>query len=110
MQELIKYKGFQVAPAELEDVLISLPEVFDACVIPVPNEEAGEHARAYVVLNPEFKGKVSEKQIADQLAALVAHHKKLYGGCVFVDKIPKTESGKLLRRMVIDMDRKRSQR
>mmetsp|Transcript_6098 Transcript_6098/g.17045 ORF Transcript_6098/g.17045 Transcript_6098/m.17045 type:complete len:156 (-) Transcript_6098:92-559(-) len=105
IKELIKYKGFQVAPAELEGLLLTSPDIVDACVIPVPDDEAGEVPRAYVVVRSEAKGKVSEQDVLDYVAARAASHKHLRGGVVMCDSIPKTESGKILRRLVIAMDR-----
>ena len=103
LKELIKYKGFQVAPAELEDVLMSHPEIADSTVIPVENDEAGEVPRAYVVLVEGSS--ISEAEIQEYVATKVAPHKKIRGGVVFTDAIPKTASGKILRRVVIAQDR-----
>ena len=103
LKELIKYKGFQVAPAELEDVLMSHPEIADSTVIPVENDEAGEVPRAYVVLAEGSS--MSEADIQEYVATKVAPHKKLRGGVVFTEAIPKTASGKILRRVVIAQDR-----
>ena len=103
LKELIKYKGFQVAPAELEDVLCTHPDVVDATCIPSECEEAGEVPRAYVVLSKE--GALTEQQVQDYVAERVAPHKRLRGGVVFTDAIPKTASGKILRRVVVEQDR-----
>ena len=102
LKELIKYKGFQVAPAELEEVLCSHPGVADATVIPVEDDEAGELPRAYVVRKTDD---VTEDSVSAFVAERVAPHKKLRGGVVFIDAIPKTASGKILRREVVAMDR-----
>ena len=103
LKELIKYKGFQVAPAELEEVLCLHDQVDDATVIPVEDEDAGELPRAYVVKKTESD--VTEQQILDWVSERVAPHKKIRGGVVFVDSIPKTASGKILRREGVDLDR-----
>ena len=103
LKELIKYKGFQVAPAELEEVVLSHDDVADATVIPVPDDEAGEVPRAYVVLKPDTA--LAEDVLAAWVAERVAPHKKLRGGVVYTDEIPKTASGKILRRVVIENDR-----
>ena len=95
--------GFQVAPAELEDVLMSHPEIADSTVIPVENDEAGELPRAYVVLAEGST--LKEADVQDYVASKVAPHKKLRGGVIFTDAIPKTASGKILRRFVIRQDR-----
>src|SRR5205807_9696550 len=71
-KELIKYKGFQVPPAELEALLLTHPQVADAAVIPCPDDEAGEVPRAFVVL----KEKVSAKEILDFVAERVAPFKR----------------------------------
>jgi len=103
LKELIKYKGFQVAPAELEALLLTHPAVLDAVVIPRPDKEGGEVPRAYCVLRPNSN--VTGEDIVTWAAPLVAHFKKLRGGVIFVDQIPKTSSGKILRREVVAMDR-----
>lgn len=109
LKELIKYKGFQVAPAELEALLLKHPAVADTTVIPRADDQAGEVPRAYVVLSPDYAG--DEAEAAEEIVAYVgdnvAPHKKLRGGVVFTDVIPKSASGKILRRFVVDEDRKR---
>ena len=102
VKELIKYKGFQVPPAELEGLLISHPRINDVAVIGIYNkDQATEVPRAYVVPAPGIEGgKKTEKDITDWLAAKVASHKRLRGGVRFVDEIPKSASGKILRRML----------
>ncbi|GBG28438.1 4-coumarate--CoA ligase [Hondaea fermentalgiana] len=106
LKELIKVKGFPVAPAELEAVVFTHPDVIDTCVIPVPDEESGEIPRAYCVMREGHK--TTEQDIVDYVADIVAPYKKLRGGVVFVDFVPKTESGKLLRRVLIQQDRERT--
>jgi acyl-CoA synthetase (AMP-forming)/AMP-acid ligase II len=102
VKELIKYKGFQVPPAELEGLLISHADVDDVAVLGIYNEEqATEVPRAYVVPKSGVPGTPETgKKIADWLAAKVAGHKRLRGGVRFVDVIPKTASGKILRRVL----------
>ena len=99
-KELIKYKGFQVAPAELEAILLTHPAVADVAVIPCLDDEAGEVPKAYVVR----KDDVSAAAIMDFLAEEVAPYKKLRF-VEFIDKIPKSASGKILRRVLIAQDR-----
>jgi len=95
-QELIKYKGLQVAPAELEALLLSNPKIFDAAVIGVDSPDEGtEVPRAYVIAN---KNEISETEIKDFVKQRVAGHKQLRGGVVFVKVIPKSPSGKILRK------------
>ena len=102
IKELIKYKGFQVPPAELEGLLVSHPLIDDVAVIGVPDEEqATEVPRAYVVTKKGVEAsKETEDEIVQWLAAKVANHKHLRGGVKFVDEIPKSASGKILRRVL----------
>lgn len=100
VKELIKYKGYQVAPAEIEAVLLTHPMVADAAVIPSADAEAGEVPKAFVVL----RGDVSLEEIADYVAARVAPHKKIRK-MERVDQIPKSPSGKILRRLLIQRER-----
>ena len=93
VKELIKYKGYQVAPAELEAILVSHPSIGDAAVIPSPDEEAGEVPKAFVVL----KENISPEEILAFVAGEVAPHKKIRL-IEIVDEIPKSASGKILRR------------
>ncbi|KUI65347.1 Putative acyl-coenzyme A synthetase [Cytospora mali] len=97
-KELIKYKGMQVAPAELEATLLSHPMITDAAVIGVA-KDGTEVPRAYVV--PGTKELTSE-QIVSWVDGKVANHKKLRGGVVLVDKVPKSPSGKILRKVLRD--------
>ncbi|TXG56042.1 hypothetical protein EZV62_017355 [Acer yangbiense] len=97
IKELIKYKGFQVAPAELEAILLSHPSVEDAAVVPLPDEEAGEIPAACVVINKNSKE--SEQDIINFVASNVANYKKVRA-LQFVDTIPKSPSGKILRRFL----------
>lgn len=102
VKELIKYKGFQVPPAELEGILVSHPKVNDVAVIGVYDKnQASELPRAYVVPKDGLgKTEQDAKEIIDWLATKVANHKKLRGGVRFVDEIPKSVSGKILRRLL----------
>ena len=106
-KELIKYKGLQVAPAELEALLVTHPAILDAAVIRKADEDAGEVPLAYVVLKPD---EASRATGADALMAWVAErvapHKRIRH-VVFTDQIPKSASGKILRRVLIDRERAR---
>ncbi|KAL9115668.1 MAG: hypothetical protein Q9227_000036 [Pyrenula ochraceoflavens] len=93
-KELIKYKGLQVAPAELEGLLLSHPLIADAAVIGVPGEGT-ELPRAYIVAD---QAKISGAEVVAYVKANVASHKQLRGGVVFIDSIPKSASGKILRK------------
>lgn len=104
-KELIKYKGFQVPPAELEAVILTMPQVQDVIVIPVPDEDAGEVPRAYVVKQVDCPETFSDQDVIEFVASKVAPHKKLRGGVRFVSSVPKSPSGKLLRRVQIQIDR-----
>ncbi|KAI6686703.1 hypothetical protein NL676_032616 [Syzygium grande] len=99
IKELIKYKGFQVAPAELEAILLTHSSVDDAAVVPLPDEEAGEIPAACVVLNPGAEE--SEDDIIAYVASNVAGYKRVRA-VQFVDSIPKSPSGKILRRLLRD--------
>lgn len=101
-KELIKYKGFQVAPAELEALLLTHPMIADAAVIPSPDEEAGEVPKAFVVL----KGEASEREIKDFISERVAPYKKIRK-VEFIEQIPKSPSGKILRRLLVQRERER---
>ena len=105
LKELIKYKGHQVAPAELEDLLRTHPKIADAAVIPVEDELAGQLPRAYVVPNPGHEASLAEAEVVQFVDANASAFKKLRGGAVVIDAIPKTGSGKILRRLVIRHDR-----
>jgi acyl-CoA synthetase (AMP-forming)/AMP-acid ligase II len=100
MKELIKYKGFQVAPAELEAVLLSHPNIADAAVIPCADDEAGEVPKAFVVL----RGEVPAAEIMDFVAARLAPHKKIRF-VEFIAQIPRSASGKILRRVLVEKER-----
>ncbi|EDW62422.2 uncharacterized protein pdgy [Drosophila virilis] len=96
MKELIKVKGFQVPPAELEAVLRDHPKILEAAVFGIPHELNGEAPRAIVVLRENETANAEE--IAAHVAARVAHYKKLEGGVIFVDEVPKNPTGKILRK------------
>ena len=99
-KELIKYKGFQVPPAELEAVLLTHPCVADAAVIPCPDDEAGEVPKGIIVLREP----VEAAALLEFVAQRVAPHKRIRY-VEFVDKIPKSPSGKILRRVLVDMEK-----
>src|ERR1041384_2510416 len=101
-KELIKYKGFQVPPAELEGMLLTHPAVADAAVVPYPDEEAGEVPKAFVVL----KAQATAEELAEFVAARVAPHKRIRQ-LEFIEKIPKSPSGKILRRVVVQKEKER---
>jgi len=100
LKELIKYKAFQVAPAELESLLLKHPAVADAAVIPHPDAEAGEVPKAFVVM----KGQASPDELMAFVNEQVAPFKKIRLLEV-VDQIPKSPAGKILRRTLIERER-----
>jgi acyl-CoA synthetase (AMP-forming)/AMP-acid ligase II len=102
LKELIKVKGYQVAPAELEAVLLTHPAVADAAVVPTPDEEAGEVPTAYVVLRSE----IDPDEIVTWVAERVAPYKRIRR-CEVTDAIPKSPSGKILRRILLEQERAR---
>ncbi|XP_075976988.1 uncharacterized protein LOC142977137 [Anticarsia gemmatalis] len=95
IKELIKVKGMQVAPAELESILRSHPAVQDAAVIGVPHEFYGEAPKAFIIRKNGLKA--TEEELQDYVASKVAVYKKIEE-VMFVDDIPKTASGKILRK------------
>ena len=98
LKELIKYKGFQVAPAEIEATLVSHPGIADAAVIGLPDPEAGELPIASVVTTDPAP---SEEEIKSFLAETLASYKQVHR-IDFVTEIPKSASGKILRRLLRD--------
>jgi long-chain acyl-CoA synthetase len=101
-KELIKYKGFQVPPAELEGLLLSHPAVADSAVIGIEDEESGEIPKAFVVTK-EGQSPTAE-EIMEFIAGQVATFKQIRQ-VQFVDSIPKNPSGKILRRVLMDQER-----
>jgi acyl-CoA synthetase (AMP-forming)/AMP-acid ligase II len=125
IKELIKVRGHQVAPAEIEAVLLTHPDIIDAAVIGVHDEYSGELPRAYIVrrssapenitttsdvdpINDEATETnttttvITEAEIYEWVKERVAGYKRLDGGIIFVDAIPKSASGKILRRILRD--------
>ncbi|ASJ70835.1 AMP-binding protein [Granulosicoccus antarcticus] len=102
VKELIKYKGFQVAPAELEAIIVTHPDVTDVAVIGIPDEEAGELPKAFVVLKSAADGgepQTSADDIRNFVKPHVATYKQIHE-VEFIDSIPKSASGKILRRFL----------
>ena len=102
VKELIKYKGLQVAPAELEAVLLQHPAIADCAVYPQPDDEAGEIPKAAVVLKRDAAATADE--LLQFVHARVSPHKRVRA-LRFVDAIPKSASGKILRRVLIAQER-----
>jgi acyl-CoA synthetase (AMP-forming)/AMP-acid ligase II len=99
LKELIKYKGFQVPPAELEALLISHPAIADAAVIGVPDEEAGELPKAFVVADEA----TSDEELLEYVAERVSPQKRVRL-IERVEEIPKSPSGKILRRVLAERE------
>lgn len=105
LKELIKVSGLQVAPAELEAVLLTHPAVADAGVVGVQESfDAQEYPRAYVQL--QSKGAASSEEIEEWIKSKVAKHKYLTGGVVFVDEVPKSAAGKIQRKILREWAKK----
>jgi acyl-CoA synthetase (AMP-forming)/AMP-acid ligase II len=100
VKELIKYKGWQVAPAELEAVLVAHPQIADAAVVRIANDAAGEVPKAFVVATADL----TTTQVMEYVAERVAPYKKVRA-VEFIDQIPRSLSGKILRRMLMEHDR-----
>ncbi|OCT51505.1 putative acyl-coenzyme A synthetase [Cladophialophora carrionii] len=100
-KELLKYKGLQVAPAEIENLLFTHPKIQEAAVVGVnlPDDPGTDLPRAYVVADP---AQVSEQEIKDFVKERLAPYKQLRGGVVFVNELPKNAIGKFLRRELRD--------
>ncbi|VDL84331.1 unnamed protein product [Nippostrongylus brasiliensis] len=90
---------FQVAPAELEDLLLAHPLIRDAAVIGVPNKKTGELPKAFVV---RANNTLTEEEVKDWVKDKVSPYKQLAGGVEFINEIPKSAAGKILRRELRD--------
>jgi acyl-CoA synthetase (AMP-forming)/AMP-acid ligase II len=100
LKELIKYKGYQIAPAELEALLLTHPAIADAAVIPVPDEEAGEVPKAFVVP----RSSLTPEEVTAFVSERVAPYKKVRA-VELLEEIPKSPSGKILRRVLVERER-----
>jgi acyl-CoA synthetase (AMP-forming)/AMP-acid ligase II len=108
IKEMIKYKGWSIAPAELEDLLFKNPHVSDAAVIGKPSKEldVGEIPKAFIILKKESKSKIRELDIIDWVSERISAYKKIRE-VEFVDSIPKSGSGKILRRELVQLEKER---
>ncbi|XP_017970078.1 PREDICTED: 4-coumarate--CoA ligase-like 9 [Theobroma cacao] len=100
LKELIKYKGYQVAPAELEHLLSSHPDVVDSAVVPFPDEEAGQVPVAFVVR--QSGSNIDESEIKHFVARQVSQYKRIRR-VIFIDSLPKNASGKVLRKELVEL-------
>lgn len=98
LKELIKVKGFQVPPAELEAILRQHPKILESAVFGIPHAVSGEVPRALVVLRPDVQATAEE--IYNFVAEKVAVYKNLEGGIIFTNEIPKNPTGKILRKVL----------
>lgn len=98
IKELIKVKGLQVPPAELEEILRDHPDVGDAAVIGIPHVISGEVPRAYVV--PKANKQINIDALNEYVNKKVAEYKRLEGGIEVIQAVPKNPSGKILRRQL----------
>jgi acyl-CoA synthetase (AMP-forming)/AMP-acid ligase II len=103
VKEIIKYNAYQVAPAELEGLLLAHPAVLDVAVVPSPDPDCGEIPKAFVVT----RATVSQEQLMAYVAERVAPYKRVRA-VEFVESIPKSPTGKLLRRVLIEKERQRA--
>jgi acyl-CoA synthetase (AMP-forming)/AMP-acid ligase II len=103
LKELIKYKGYQVAPAELEHLLLTHPAVADAAVVPRPDPDAGEVPVAHVAL----RGQATAEELMAYVAERVAPYKRVRAVRI-TESVPRSPSGKLLRRLLVEAKRGRS--
>jgi acyl-CoA synthetase (AMP-forming)/AMP-acid ligase II len=115
LKEMMKVRGFQVAPAELEGCILDHRDVADTCVVPILDDYSGEVPLAFVVLRAPAADRVrKDSREADKVKASIIKHvadnkvayKHLAGGVEFIDVIPKNPSGKLLRRVLRDQARR----
>ena len=100
LKELIKVKGYQVAPAELEGLLLTHPQIADVAVIPVADDECGEVPKAFIVA----RGALTPEDVIEFVRSQVSHYKRVRH-VAFIDAIPKSASGKILRRVLVDRER-----
>ncbi|KAK5643731.1 hypothetical protein RI129_007576 [Pyrocoelia pectoralis] len=94
-KDLIKVSGFQVAPAELEEVIRGHKDVSEVCVIGIPSERFGEVPRAYVV--PKLNSKINVEELKEYVSSMLIDYKHLRGGVALMNTLPRTASGKIAR-------------
>jgi long-chain acyl-CoA synthetase len=106
LKEVIKYKGYTIAPFELEALLLKHEAVKDVAVIGKPDPEAGEIPKAFVVLKPEYKNKITAKEIIEWCRERISGYKRIRE-VEFVEEIPRTPSGKILRRVLRELEKRK---
>ncbi|KAG1687954.1 putative 4-coumarate--CoA ligase 3 [Nymphon striatum] len=97
-KELIKYRGMQISPSELESVILKHPAVKDVGIVGLPDETSGELPMAFVVINKDQE--LTEESLQEYVSSKVAPYKKLRGGVTFIEAVPRNASGKILRRQL----------
>jgi long-chain acyl-CoA synthetase len=105
-KDMIKYKGFSIAPAELEAVLMEHPAVLETAVVGVPDEEAGEVPKAFIVLQGDFSYSVTDEELITFVNGKLTDYKRLHE-VEFVESLPKIPAGKILRRELKELERAR---
>ena len=105
-KELIKCSGYSVFPTEVEDLLYRHPAIAEVAVIGVPDPYRGEATKAFVVLKPEYKGKIKEEEIVEWTKDNMATYKRPRI-VEFRDELPKSAAGKVLRRVLVEEERKK---
>jgi long-chain acyl-CoA synthetase len=104
-KEMIKVKSYKVMPLEVEKKLFEHPGILEAGVIGIPNPNTGEEIKAFVVLQPEFRGKLTEREIIDWATERMAKY-KIPRKIEFLDELPRTSVGKIFRRKLLEMELK----
>ncbi|GMT05382.1 hypothetical protein PENTCL1PPCAC_27556, partial [Pristionchus entomophagus] len=99
LKDVFKVHGKQVSPAEIEDLLLTHPAIEQAVVIGIPDEHAGHAPRAFIVLRDEESSETVQ-EVAQFVKERLSPHKHLKGGIRVVDDLPKSSSGKVLRRIL----------
>ncbi|WP_456469172.1 AMP-binding enzyme [Archaeoglobus sp.] len=107
IKEIIKYKGYTIAPFEIEAALMKHDAVTDVAVIGVPDEVVCEIPKAFVAIKEEYRGKITEEDILNWIKDKIADYKRPRV-IEFVDSIPRTASGKVLRRVLRDREIEKS--
>jgi len=106
LKEVIKYKGYTIAPFELEALLLKHEAVRDVAVIGKPDPEAGEIPKAFIVLKPEYRNKITAEEIVEWCRERISGYKRIRE-VEFVEEIPRTPSGKILRRVLRELERRK---
>jgi 4-coumarate--CoA ligase len=100
-KDVFKWKGYQVNPSEIEELIQSIEGVGQVSVVGIPDQESQNLATAFVVTRTGFTN-LTEQKIVDHVARHLSTHKQLHGGVVFIDSLPRTVSGKVKKRLLIE--------